>query len=166
MPIFFDLIQDGAPKAKMLAMRRGAKRGLDAALTYYHMRIRPRAFQLVGHSDGMITRRPGWYEWKKGKVKGHRRPNVWSGRTEMRSRLARISVTASPSRGARGTARYPTIPDYFWRRGRKYTRQGSIPDELFRLSAHHIQTMFSIAMFRVRQELARADRKRTRTRIR
>lgn len=161
--IYFDLISEGPPKAKKAALKRGMKTGLEAGLDYWLLRLRQLHFSARAHTLYGARRRSAKHNTRKFKRFGHRKPNVWTGESERRSRYMRQTVTSGKRTGTRATGRFPDVPAYFW----KY--RANAPDsgrELVAIARREPALLLRVAVKCVMAEVKKADRVKTRRRIR
>ena len=74
--------------------------------TYHHTENREKRFTEAGARELNFKPRTSAYEQRKQRTHGHRRPNVWTGRSERASRSVRLTSTSS---GARMRYRLPAL---------------------------------------------------------
>jgi len=160
--IVFELISEGPPKAKKAAAKRGAKLGMMAALKYWLVYYRKLHFTTLAFSRYRYKRRTLRYSARKQRKFGHKNPNVWTGKSELRSRFMKPSVSAGKARGLRGEGRFPAIPAYFWKFWHDAPNSGA---ELVAVNRQEHAVLARVAMKEMAKELRKADRVKTRRRI-
>lgn len=65
---------------------------------HHHRTNRAKRFTKAGARELDFRARSSEYERRKRRVKGHNRPNVWSGESERRSRQVRVTSTSKSAR--------------------------------------------------------------------
>ena len=119
MPVRARIEYVGDPVAQKRRFKRIVRDGLKATVRFWHEQFEARHFtrkgaQLYGYQpragddEGPVDARgrPNWrYSWRKRKVKGHNRPLVWSGQSELRAR-GQLQISGN-SKVARGRFRMP-----------------------------------------------------------
>lgn len=88
------------PRHVRNAMAGMRKTALDAALTHWHWRMRPRHFRTAAYGLYGYTPRSKKYERAKQRQKGHRRPLVYSGHTERATKRKSLRGSSKTRRAA------------------------------------------------------------------
>lgn len=86
------------PRAMRPAHNRANKESWRETAIHHHRTNRAKRFTQAGARELDFRRRSSEYERRKRRVKGHNRPNVWSGESERRSRQVRVTSTSKSAR--------------------------------------------------------------------